>query len=203
MKIYCISTHERSKQYTEESGLLISRILIQQVSRIYCPQTHTLNITMVRDTVLFFYLTGHYCFLYISVPVVQVQARSCRPLRRPPQRRPLYRPPPGRRQRRQCQRHRRRSRTQLRLPVLPAAAPAARPICVGLVEDARPDSQLAEVWPQSPGRPRFLRLLRRHLPVALVRTAPRLLRLAHVAVRGDRTCACTRGNQYFVLLHVL
>ncbi len=59
MKIYCISAHGRSKQYTEESGLLISRILIQQVSRIYCPQTRTLNITMVRDSTL--WVGGKHC----------------------------------------------------------------------------------------------------------------------------------------------
>jgi hypothetical protein len=48
-------SHKQAKQKTEESGLLISRILLQQVWRIYCPQTRTLNITIVRDnTYLFF-----------------------------------------------------------------------------------------------------------------------------------------------------
>jgi hypothetical protein len=43
-------SHKQAKQKTEESGLLISRILLQQVWRIYCQQTRTWNITIVRDT---------------------------------------------------------------------------------------------------------------------------------------------------------
>ncbi len=48
-------SHKQAKQKTEESGLLISRILLQQVWRIYCPQTRTLNITIVRDNSIFFH----------------------------------------------------------------------------------------------------------------------------------------------------
>ncbi len=52
--------HKQAKQKTEESGVLIFRILLQQVWRIYCPQTRTLNITMDRDRVI----------ITINVPVV-------------------------------------------------------------------------------------------------------------------------------------